>query len=283
MRAPRDLLRRRMPLARKRAELLAHVQHTNRQYTRPALGKKIAYQANRDGVAERCADPAVQKRSAVALALITSSDARLGDVERPIVHTAKHPDANPLSLRHPVPGIGKILRRVLLYAIPAITRFPRVQDLLSSCRLGKCAKESAGKRWGTSGATIGKAPRQWAFAAAAVLFLRDHPAAQTSLTRLEKKHATGTALTVLAQKLARAVSHMLKRQVAFERETFFQREWRGAGEPGASLDHYGLHRQDALDPAQSTASLHAKARRGRDTLSPALCLDLRSRSCLMRR
>jgi hypothetical protein len=56
MRATRDLLRRRMPLAHTRAELLAHVQNTNSQYTLPAMGKKIAYKANREGVAERFAD-----------------------------------------------------------------------------------------------------------------------------------------------------------------------------------------------------------------------------------
>ena len=61
MRATRDLLRRRMHLARTRGALLAHVHNTNSQYTLPAIGKKIAYKANRDGVAERCADPAVHK------------------------------------------------------------------------------------------------------------------------------------------------------------------------------------------------------------------------------
>ena len=40
MRATRDLLRRRMPLVRKRAELLAHVQNTNRQYNLPAMGRR---------------------------------------------------------------------------------------------------------------------------------------------------------------------------------------------------------------------------------------------------
>jgi hypothetical protein len=75
MRATRDLLRRRMHLAHKRAELLAHVQHTNSQDNLPAIGKKIAYQANREGVAERFADPAVQKSVEVDLALITYDDA----------------------------------------------------------------------------------------------------------------------------------------------------------------------------------------------------------------
>jgi transposase len=222
MRATRDLLRRRMHLAHKRAELLAHVQNTNSQYNLPAIGKKIAYKANRDGVAERFADPAVQKSIEVDLALISYYDELLGDVERTIVTTAKHHDANTLYLLQTVPGIGKILSLVLLYEIHDIHRFPRVQDFVSYCRLVKCAKESAGKRLGTSGSKIGNAHLKWAFSEAAVLFLRDHPAAQKYLARLEKKHCTGKALTVLAHKLARAVYHMLQRQVAFDREKFFQ-------------------------------------------------------------
>jgi hypothetical protein len=99
MRATRDLLRRRLPLTHKRAELLAHVQNTTSQYNLPAIGKKIAYKANREGVAERFADPAVQKSIAVDLALITSYDALLRDVELTIVKTARHHDANTLSLR----------------------------------------------------------------------------------------------------------------------------------------------------------------------------------------
>jgi len=82
-----------------------------------------------------------------------------------------------------VPGIGKILSLVLLYDIPQSDRFPRVQDFASSCRLVKCAKESAGKRSGTSGSTIGNAHLKWAFSEAAVLFLRDNPAAQKLLAR----------------------------------------------------------------------------------------------------
>ncbi|MGE3536836.1 MAG: hypothetical protein AB7N91_05270 [Candidatus Tectimicrobiota bacterium] len=70
-RATRALLRRRTPLRRKRAALLAHVHNTNSQYNLPAIDKKIAYQANREGVAERCDDPAVHKTSAVDLDLIT--------------------------------------------------------------------------------------------------------------------------------------------------------------------------------------------------------------------
>src|SRR4029434_9579757 len=57
----RDLVRRRTPLRRKRAELLAHVHNTKSPYNLPEIGKKMAYKANRDGVAERFAEAAVHK------------------------------------------------------------------------------------------------------------------------------------------------------------------------------------------------------------------------------
>jgi transposase len=220
MRATRDLLRRRMYLTRKRAELLAHIQNTNSQYNLPEIGKKLAYKANRDGVAERFPDPAVQKSMEVDLALLGYYDPLLNDLEAHIVKAAKQHDANTLYLLQTVPGIGKILSLVLLYEIHDIQRFPSVQDFVSYCRLVKCAKESAGKRYGTAGTKIGNAYLKWAFSEAAVLFLRENPEGQKYLTKLEKKHGTGKALTVLAQKLARAVYYMLKRGTAFDMATF---------------------------------------------------------------
>src|SRR5512132_3039729 len=125
MRATRDLLRRRMHLAHKRGELLAHVQNTNSQYNLPAIGKNIAYKANRDGVAERFADPAVHKSIEVDLSLIDYYDHLLRDLELSILKAAQHHDANTLYLLQTVPGIGKILSLVLLYEMHDIARFPR--------------------------------------------------------------------------------------------------------------------------------------------------------------
>jgi transposase len=189
MRATRDLLRRRIHLMRKRAELLAHVQNTNSQYNLPEIGKKLAYKANRDGVAERFADPAVQKSIEVDLGLITYYDQLPTDLELSIVKSAKQHDANTFYRLRSIPGVGKILALVLLYEIHDIHRFPRVQDFVSYCRLVKCAQASAGKRYGTAGTKIGNAYLKWAFSEAAVLFLRANPAGQRYLTRLENKQA----------------------------------------------------------------------------------------------
>jgi transposase len=233
MRATRDLLRRRMYLTRQRAELLTHVQNTNSQYNLPEIGKKMAYKANREGVAERFSEPAVQKRIEVDLALIDSYDHLLRDLELHLVTAAQHHSANTLYLLRTVPGIGTILSLVLLYEIPNIRRFPRVQDVVSYCRLVKCAKASAGTRSGTAGAKLGNADLKWAFSEAAVLFLRNNPAGQTYLTRLEKKPGQGKALAVLAHKVARAIYCRRKQETACELAKCFQESWTGAGEPAA--------------------------------------------------
>jgi transposase len=205
LRATRDLLRRRTHLMRKRAELLAHVQKTNSQDNLPDIGKKIAYKANREGVADRFPELAVQKNIEVDLALITYYDELLSDLELYILKTAKQHDAHPLYLVQTVPGIGKILSLVLLYESHDIARFPRVQDFVSYGRLVTWAKESAGTRLGTAGKNIGNAHLKWAFSEAAALCLRNHPEGQRMLARLGKRHAKGKALTSLAHTVARAV------------------------------------------------------------------------------
>ena len=114
MRAPRDLLRRRCHLVRKRAELLAHIQHTNSQYNLPEIGKKLAYKANREGVEEHFPDPSVRKTIELDVALIEHYDQLLREVELYITRTAKGHDSQTFTRLQSVPGIGPILALVLL-------------------------------------------------------------------------------------------------------------------------------------------------------------------------
>jgi transposase len=85
---------------------------------------------------------------------------------------ARQHDPETLKRLQSAPGIGPVLSLVLLYEIHDIHRFPRVQDVASYCRVVKCAHESGGKRYGTSGHNIGNVHLKWAFSEAAVLFLR---------------------------------------------------------------------------------------------------------------
>ena len=101
-----------------------------------------------------------------------------------------------------------------------IARFPRVQDFVSYCRLVQCAKDSKGKRLGTSGKKIGNVHLRWAFAEAAVLFIRQSQPGKEYFANLEHTHGQAKALTVRALKLGRAVYSMRTRAHAFDLTRF---------------------------------------------------------------
>jgi transposase len=109
---------------------------------------------------------------------MTYDDQPFTDLELSIVKSAKPHDANTFYRLRSIRGVGKILALVMRYEIHDIDRFPRVQESVSYCRFVKCAQESAGKRYGTSGTKIGNAYLKWAFSEAAVLYLRANPVGQ---------------------------------------------------------------------------------------------------------
>ena len=222
MRATRDLLRRRLHLVRKRGQLLAHIQMTTQAHNLPAFAKRIAYPSNRVGIAEHFEDRVVQKSIAVDLALLERYDALITDLELYLVRQAKQHDPHGFQLLRSIPGVGKVLAMTILYEIHDIHRFDRVQEFASYARLVKCAKESAGKKHGTSGAKMGNVHLKWAFSEAAVLFVRHCPEGKKLLARLAKQHGKGKALSILAHKLGRAAYYVLLREKAFDRERFLR-------------------------------------------------------------
>jgi len=220
MRATRDLLRRRNHLMRKRAELYAHIQNTRSQYNLADSFGRIAKPQNREGIAERFEDPAVQNMIATDFAVITAYDPIIAKMERDIISMANHHDPVAYALLKSIPGIGRILGLVILYEIETIKRFPTVQDFVSYSRLVKCSKESNGKKYGSSGKKIGNAHLKWAFSEAAVLFLKGNEPAKRYLNRLTAKHGKGKALSILAHKLGRAAYFMLKNKEPFDQKKF---------------------------------------------------------------
>ena len=223
MRSTRDLLRRRLHLVRRRANLLAHIQNTHHQYNLEPPAAKIAYKANREGVAEAFGEEDARKSVEIDFALIEHYDATLRELELHLERRAKQHDPQAYHRLRSVPGIGKILALTILYEIQDIRRFERVQDFLSYSRLVKCDHSSGGKKLGTGGAKIGNAHLKWAFSEAAALFLRNNPAGQKHLRRLAGKHGKGKALSILAAKLGRAVYLILSKERVFDMKRFLAR------------------------------------------------------------
>jgi transposase len=220
MRATRDLLRRRMHLARLRAELSAHIQNTVSQYNLPPLALRVDRKADLARIPEHFQDPVVQQMIGLDTGLIAYLDEQLRVLEQDLARKAKAHDAFAYHLLRSIPGIGRILTLVILYEIENVERFPSVQHFASYARLVKCKKQSAGKTYGHSGKKIGNPYLKWAFSEAAVLFLRKNPNAQKAIERLASKHGKGKALSILAHKLGRTAYTMLKKQQPFDPERF---------------------------------------------------------------
>jgi len=222
MRSTRDLLRRRLYMARQRAELQTHIQNTNTQYNLPSFEKRIDRRSNRVGIGGRFTDPAVRTSVEVDAALMDALHEQILTIERQI--TAQVPEHDPVAvhLLRSVPGIGKTLALVILYEIHDISRFPKVGNFISYSRLVKCAHESAGKRMKAKNTKIGNVHLKWAFSEAACLFLRGNERAQHYHEKLVSRYGKAKALSIIAQKLGRTVYTMLKRRTPYDARRFFE-------------------------------------------------------------
>src|SRR5262245_44261643 len=223
MRETRDLLRRRMYLVHKRAELITHLEIQSAQNNLPPFGKKLGYAANRAAldIPRRFSDPSVRMSATLDLDLIDKFDELIARVELYLTRTAKVDDVQTYHRLRTVPGVGPVLALVLLYETHRVDRFERVGQFLSYARLVRCDHESAGKKSGSGGKKIGNAQLRWAFGEAACLFLRGSERARQWKQRQEKKHSAAKILGILAARLARAVYHMLRKQQAFDEDRFW--------------------------------------------------------------
>ena len=223
MRATRDLLRRRMYLARRCGELIAHIKNTNTQYNLAPFEKTISRKYNHQGVIEHFEDPAVQKTVEVDLEMIKFLNQTLHKLEWYIEKTARQHDYHVLCLLRSVPGIGQILALVILYEIHDINRFKTVQRFSSYARLIRPTKESNGKRVGPSNKKIGNHHLKWAIKEATVLFIRDSDQAKVFLEKMTKKYNKGKAMGILTHKLGRSIYYILKNKVPFDMNKFFEK------------------------------------------------------------
>src|SRR5262245_26733452 len=223
MRETRDLLRRRLYLVHKRAELITHLEILNAQNNLPPFGKKLSYAANRAelNVGQRFDDPSVQMSATLDLDLIDKLDELIAKVELHRTRAAKVDDVQTYHRLRTIPRVGPILALVLLYEMHHVERFEQVGPFLSYARLVRCDHESAGKKKGSGGKKIGNAHLRWAFAEAACLFLRGSERARQWKQKQEKKHGKAKVLGILAARLARAVYHMLRKQQAFDEDRFW--------------------------------------------------------------
>jgi transposase len=221
-RSARDLLRRRLYLSRRHSEFSAHIQNTLHQYNMPRFEKRLDRASNRAGLPDYFEDPLVSASIASDSYVMDAIQIKMLEIERTISESVHHHDSVAVHLLQSMPGIGKVLALVILYEIGEINRFPNVGTFISYARLVKCAHESAGKRTAGKNSKIGNVHLKWAFGEAACLFLRDNERGKNWHQKLVSKYGKAKSLSIIAQRLGRAVYSILKKRTAFNEKQFYE-------------------------------------------------------------
>lgn len=222
MRGTRDLLRRRTLLVRRRAELLAHIQNTHTQYNISTASGKGRDRLREGDLSASFEDPSVQVMLAADAQVIEQLDKTIAAIEDHVLKHARVHDPIRMHLLKTIPGVGKVLSLVMLYEIQDVNRFENVGQFASYARLVACAKESAGKKQGTSGRKFGNAHLKWAFSEAAALMIRSMPEAKEFMKKMTRQRGKAWAVALVAAKIGRVVYWMMKRKQPFDAKQFWK-------------------------------------------------------------
>lgn len=223
MRAVRDLLRRRHHFVRKRAAAYTHFQNTFSQHgILDPVYAIVKIQGKRRSLLERAVNDDMRKIVETDLDYIDSLDTIIKEVENLIIKRARHHNRKHFDLLQTIIGCGPITSLVILYETHTIERFSTPQRYSSYSRVISADNESSGKYLGHSPTDkIGNPYLKWAFSEIAIHMLKDSPEAKEWYNTVSATCGASGARARLRHKIAVAVFHMLKKNIAFDEFKFF--------------------------------------------------------------
>ena len=218
-RSLRDLLRKRLMLVRHRT---AHILSFQSLYYRH-LGCKLSsvkiHKLKEKDVEGFFDDPHVVLASKSHISVITFLSSQIKAIEQEALRVMR-PLAEFGKLKT-VYGIGDILALTIMLETGPISRFPKVGNYASYCRLVPAGRYSNEKMKGLNNRKNGNVYLSWAYIEAANFAKRYYLSARTFYQRKLAKTNKIVAIKALAHKLARASYFVLKDGVDFNPDKLF--------------------------------------------------------------
>ena len=212
-RAVRDLLRRRLLLVRQKTVHHLSLQSLIARHTGQRLSANVIKQLDSEGIAEYVEGP-VQLAGQISRQAMRSLEEAISRIERKVLkYLEPTPEYDVLTT---VPGIGKALGSTIALETGTINRFPGPGHYASYARCVKTEKLSNGKRKGRGNGKNGNKYLAWAFMEAAHYAAIWSPDIRRYYQRKQSKTHVLVAKKAVANKLARACYHMLRKQEAFD-------------------------------------------------------------------
>ena len=216
----RDLLRRRMFLIKKRTSMLLAMRGAYECRTGSRVNVNELKSWSEEDVTGRIENSLAAQSIACLLEPIHALTRQAVALEK--LAGARARERAEYQQLQTVWGIGRTLSLVIMYEVGDVSRFPRVGDFASYCRLVKSGRFSNGKRKGAGNPKNGNPYLSWAFHEAAHHAVLHYPQARLYVQKKRAKTNGIVAIRALAHKLARATYHVLRDNVAFDPDKLFR-------------------------------------------------------------
>jgi len=219
-RAVRDLLRRRLLLVHQRVSQHLSLQSLIARHSGVRLPSLKVKQLTRQSLNEYLMQPAARTSARIFLKQMHSLSQAIGELESVVAQQCLN--TREYQLLNSITGVGPIIGQSILLETGSIDRFAKVGNYASYARCVPSERLSNGKVKGRGNRKNGNRYLALAFMEAAHYATIWEPAIkryyQRKLTRVHKMVAKKT----IANKLARAVYHMLKNNQPFDVERAFE-------------------------------------------------------------
>ena len=212
-RAVRDLLRRRLLLVRQKMLYHLSLQSLIVRHTGERLSANQIKSLDNDAIADKLADPIRLGGQLTHLARCWHERAIAMLEEEVLKHLKPRRDYQLLSS---IPGVGKVLASTIVLETGAIERFPDPGHYASYARCVDTERVSNGKLKGRGNKRNGNKYLAWAFMEAAHYAAIWSPEIKRFYQKRQAKRHILVAKKTVANKLAKASYHMLKRQEPFD-------------------------------------------------------------------
>jgi transposase len=215
----RDLLRRRLLLVQQRTAHILSFQNLVARQRGESISSNAIQKLWPAGVEPLFDDPRLQLMGKTNIEMIRFLTKQIHGIENAVLAEAKlKPEYEKLMT---VPGIGKILALTIMLETGDITRFAKVGNYSSYCRLVKSSRTSNEKKKGENNRKNGNRYLCWAYIEAANFIRRYCPEAKAWHQRKMKRSKQVVATKALAGKICKACYFIMKDQMDFDVKLIF--------------------------------------------------------------
>ncbi len=215
----RDLCRRRSFLVETRTSLTNSARGSYGCWTGTHLGRNEIAKWNEEDLEVLVPDPMIRLGLSCLLGPVQAINEQIKVLEKEILAKAKLREE--FWKLETVWGIGKILALTIMFEVGDISRFAKVGNFASYCRLVDTDRRTDKKSKGKGNRKNGNPYLSWAFSEAAYHAER-RPAAKRFAQRKRKSRNWIVANRALAHKLARASFFVMRDKVDFDPDLLFR-------------------------------------------------------------